>query len=1518
MEEEMEEVNDDDDDAEVINPYEEADPLNLPPPDSDTESEDMAVAPTPDDHEQEAEADTVGTITRVPYSVRPFSGTVYVGSGPSRQVFAPGPTGRDVNTLHRQVKGLTQQMRNVCTLEDQVRELVKGDREENKKLKMMLESTQRDFDPLAPTALVAHVDHTDPDDPSPRPTSSGVPPGGTGASLGRVPGQGRCLPPDIEGDDVLQTMTTAASHLIMPPRAMTQVAIEKLVSDRVVAALAQDRATRGNTNGAGEPGGNIGGNAGGQGGAPLARECTYSSFMKCNPTSFHGNEGAVELCRWFEKTESVFSISECAERNKVATLGLEVVNVMSWNDMNIMMREEFCLPEEIQRMEVELWNLRNGSKRKKKVEAYLRGLPENIKGETTSSKPVVLNEWESNNNQGGNNNNNNRRNYRNNNRHNQNNNQRHGNARALTTTQNAGANQTGVAPKCNRYGICHFDQCPPKCNNCRKMGHKEKDCRSRNVASGTNARSTVVCYECGERGHKSNACPKKADRQGGNVRGQAYVVRDAEHNQGPNVVTERDAVIVCGKKEVHVPYKNKTLVVKGDSGASRLKRENRQRNSCQDVPVISINPRSFPDDLPGLPPPRQVEFRIELVPEAAPVARAPYLFAPSELKELSDQLKELLEKGFIRPSSSPWGAPVLFVKKKDGLFRMCIDYRELNKLTVKNRYPLPRIDDLFDQLQAFRTKYSHYEFQVMPFGLTNAPANKEEREKHLKIILELLKKEQLYAKFSKCDFWLESVQFLGHVINNKGVYVDPAKVEAIQNWSAPTTPTEKNKKYEWGTEEDEAFQTLKQKLCSAPILALPKGAKNFIVYYDASHKGYRVVLMQREKVIMYASRQLKKHEENYTTCDLELDHKSLQYILDQKELNMRQRRWIKLLSDYDCEIRYHPGKANVVADALSRKDREPIRVRSLVMTVHTNLPERILNAQTEAMKEENVKAENLGRLIKPIFETRSDGIQCFEGRIWLPLFGGLRELIMHESHKSKYSIHPGSDKMYQDLKKLYWWPNMKAEIATYVSKCLTCAKVKAEHQKPSSLLQQPEIPEWKWEKITMDFVSGLPRTPSGYDSIWVIVDRLTKSAHFLPMKKTDSIEKLAQLYLKEIICKHGVPTSIISDRDSLFTSRFWKSLQEAMGTQLDMSTAYHPETDGQSERTIQMLEDMLRACVIDFGIALEGRNSLWETCLDRSMDSNKYLEGQSMQRPPLLESDSFIYWKNRFETYVKSKDLDLWHVITNGDFQPIIQNPETKLDEVVPFEKITDDLKRRLAKNNEAKMVIYNALPRKEYERIFMCNTEIEIWKTLLITHQGNSQVKDNKIDLLVQQYEQFVISEDESSAFARFNTIITSLKALDEESKDLTSLSLDELIGNLKVYGMIIKKDYEIVEEKVERNKKPITVDFLGAKSRKEQLRITWKIEESLNLTFDETPPPSKTSPLVDDDLDEEEAIREIENKNLENNVEDETLEIDKIVNIKESRNHPLENVIGNLNQRTLGSTSQKQQKLLLFYFYT
>ncbi|GJV37611.1 putative reverse transcriptase domain-containing protein [Tanacetum coccineum] len=315
---------------------------------------------------------------------------------------------------------------------------------------------------------------------------------------------------------------------------------------------------------------------------------------------------------------------------------------------------------------------------------------------------------------------------------------------------------------------------------------------------------------------------------------------------------------------------------------------------------------------------------------------------------------------------------------------------------------------------------------------------------------------------------------------------------------------------------------------------------------------------------------------------------------------MRQRRWLEFLAYYNCEIRYHPGKANVVADALSRMERiKPLRVRSLIMTLHPKLPTQILEAQTEAIKEENIKAENLRGMDKS-FEIRPDGTRCIKNRSWLPLFGGLRDLIMHESHKSKYSIHPGSDKMYQDLKKLYWWPNMKAIIAEYVGKCLTCSRVKAECQKPSGLLVQPKIPMWKWERITMDFVTKLPKTSNGHDTIWVIVDRLTKSAHFIPTRETDSMETLTRLYIKEIVSRHGVPISIISDHDSHFTSRFWQSLQSALGTQLDMSTAYHPETDGQSERTIQTLEDMLRACVIDFGKGWEKHLPLVEFSYNNS------------------------------------------------------------------------------------------------------------------------------------------------------------------------------------------------------------------------------------------------------------------------------------------------------------------------------
>ncbi|GJR84184.1 putative reverse transcriptase domain-containing protein [Tanacetum coccineum] len=873
----------------------------------------------------------------------------------------------------------------------------------------------------------------------------------------------------------------------MPPKrtstseapAMTQAAIRKLVADSVTAALEVQAATMANAD-------NTNRNTGPRE-ALVARKCSYKEFMSCQPINFKDYKVKFATGTLTEEALSWWNFF-------AHPIGLEEAYKITWVEFKKILIKKYCPRTEVQKMKDEFYHLTvKGNDLKtyvrrfqelatlcptmvldfeKMMEVFIRGLPRSIEGNVTASKPQTLEE-------------------------------------AINIAQRL------------------MDQ----------VGHLTKNCRNKGPATGSNLLPvTVTCHACGEKGYYANQCRKTTNN---NAQGRAYMLRDKNAHQDSNVVT----------------------VMEKKSDEKRL----------EDIPVVREFPEVFPEDLPGLPPVRQVEFQIDLIPGAAPVARAPYRLAPSEMQELSNQLQELSDRGFIRPSTSPWGAPVLFVKKKDGSFRMCIDYRELNKLTVKNRYPLPRIDDLFDQLQglsvyskidlrsgyhqlrvrdedipktAFRTRYGHYEFQVMSFGLTNAPAvfmdlmnrvckpyldkfvivfiddiliysrNKEEHANHLRIILELLKKEKLYAKFSKCDFWIHIVQFLGHLIDSQGLHVDPAKIEAVKNWTSPTTPTE-IRQFLGLANQESAFQLLKQKLYEAPILALPEGNDDFVVYCDASHQGLGAVLMQREKVIAYASRQLKPNEENYTTHDLELgvvvfalkiqrhylygtkctvfsDHKSLQHILDQKELNMRQQRWLELLSNYDCEIHYHPGKANVIADALSRKEQiKPLRVRSLVMTIHPKLPSQILKAQTEALKEENLKVENL-RGMNKAFEIRTDGTRCIKNQRWLPLFGNLRDLIIHGSHKSKYSIHPGSDKMYQDLKKLYWWPNMKAIIAEYVGKCLTCSRVKAECQKPSGLLN-------------------------------------------------------------------------------------------ALGTQLDMSTACHPETDGQNERTIQTLEDMLRACVIDFG-----------------------------------------------------------------------------------------------------------------------------------------------------------------------------------------------------------------------------------------------------------------------------------------------------------------------------------------------
>nr|GEV03752.1 putative reverse transcriptase domain-containing protein [Tanacetum cinerariifolium] len=511
-------------------------------------------------------------------------------------------------------------------------------------------------------------------------------------------------------------------------------------------------------------------------------------------------------------------------------------------------------------------------------------------------------------------------------------------------------------------------------------------------------------------------------------------------------------VIVCDEKLVRVPFNNETLIFHGDGSNNRhesrlniisctetqkylLKgclvflahvtmkgaEDKSKEKRLEDVPIVQDFPEVFPEDLSSISPTRQVEFQIDLIPGAAPVVRAPYRLAPSEMKELSNQLKELSDKGFIRPSSSPCGALVLFVKKKDGSFQMCIDYRELNKLTVKNRYLLPRIDDLFDQLQgssvyskidlrsgyhqlrvreehivktAFRTRYEDYEFQVMTFGLTNAPAvfmdlmnrvykpyldkfmivfiddiliyskNQQEYEEHLKLILELLKKEQLYAKFSKCEFWIPKVQFLGHVIDSQGIHVDPAKIESIKDWASPKTETE-----------------IRQFLGLAG-------------YYRRFIEGFSKISKSMTK--------LTRNKVKFDRGDKQ--EAAFQLIKFGRGANEKRK-----------------GKVNVVVDVLSRKERiKPLRVRALVMTIGLDFPRKILEAQNEEIKPENLKSEDVGVLI-------------------------------------------------------------------------------------------------------------------------------------------------------------------ICDCDPRFTSKFWKSFRKATGTRLDMSTAYHPQTDGQSERTIQTLEDMLYAYVIDFG-----------------------------------------------------------------------------------------------------------------------------------------------------------------------------------------------------------------------------------------------------------------------------------------------------------------------------------------------
>ncbi|GJW54615.1 putative reverse transcriptase domain-containing protein [Tanacetum coccineum] len=1001
----------------------------------------------------------------------------------------------------------------------------------------------------------------------------------------------------------------------MPPRRLKKKSIKRLVEKRAAKAIEEYKKYQANLDSAGSSGGNPG-NAGG---TMNVHGCSHKTFINGKPHTFNGTEGVVGLRRWIEKVEQVFETCKYAKEDRVMfvastfegrvltwwngnvhTLGLVNANHIPWTEFKTMMTTEYCPVTEIQRMEQELWTLTlKGDDieaynnrfhelalmcpelvptEKKKIERYTRGFPERIKGNITSSKPATLHDainmarelveqavqgkatrigesnkrkWEdhqrntNNNNNNPNNNNNNRN--RNNNYHQQQN-RRQETARAYAAAPTKNRGYAGNLPKCNRCNFHHSGRCPPKCQKCQRTGHLEKDCRAILPGACNDFLQNATCYGCGEKGHLKNKCPKARNQHNEGARARTYVKSfvssaftpfidiaptalntsyEVELADGKVVSTNtvlrgctlvllnhvfkidllptrlgsfdvivgmdwlsyHRAVIDCYEKIVRIPLPNgEFLEVQGErpeKNPGSLACIKADEKKFDDIRVVRDFPEVFPDDLSGLPPVREIEFHIDLIPGASPVVKSPYRLAPSEMLELSNQLKELQEKGFIRPSHSPWGAPVLFVKKKDGAMRMCIDYRELNKLTIKNRYPLPRIDDLFDQLQgaccfskidlrsgyhqlrvreedipktAFRTRYGHFEFTVMPFGLTNAPAifmdlmnrvckpyldkfvivfiddiliyskSEEEHEVHLKTILDLLKKEKLYAKFSKLwsvKNWKtpESSTEIRSFLGLAGYYR-----RFIENFSKIAKPltllTQKNKTYVWGNEQDEAFRILKEKLCNAPVLALPDGPDDFVVYYDASKQGFGSVLMQRGKVIAYASRQLKKHEKNYTTHDLELGAVVF-----------------RLLKSADFYLYGRKG------DASRGSKSSTVWLRGLEK--HFERRDGLWNLLLHSVSGFN--------------------------QLWC------KEIDLDNARLLEYSIH---------------------------------------------------------------------------------LDRLTKSAYFLPIREDYKIEKLARIYINEIVPRHGVPVSIISDRDGRFASHLCQALQEALGTKLHMSTAYHPKTDG--------------------------------------------------------------------------------------------------------------------------------------------------------------------------------------------------------------------------------------------------------------------------------------------------------------------------------------------------------------------
>lgn len=716
-------------------------------------------------------------------------------------------------------------------------------------------------------------------------------------------------------------------------------------------------------------------------------------------------------------------------------------------------------------------------------------------------------------------------------------------------------------------------------------------------------------------------------------------------------------------------------------------------------------PSVFRDKPPDhLPPHRKVDHEILIIPGSRPPARRYYKMTQQEMKELRKVIDDLLSRGFIRPSTSPFAAPVLFVKKPDGTLRFCCDYRALNNATVKNRYPIPDMMELLDRLKnakyftkfdlvsgyhqlrikkgdeektAFTTRYGAYEWLVLPFGLCNAPASFqrlmndtlrdfidrfvivylddiliysttwEEHQDHVHRVCERLRKQNLQCKPSKCMFGQEAVEFVGHVISHNTVSMDPKKLEAVKDWPQPKNIKElrsflgfcnfyrrfvKNyariaeplsdllrnggKDFKWAAQQEEAFERLKAIMTSEQVLAIVDPSKPFTLHTDASDTCVGAVLSQEGRPNAFLSYKLKGAELNYDVREKEMlgliialkkwrhylldadvtaytDHQSLVYIKKQERPSRRIMRWLDFLEEFSTlVIVYVQGKSNVVADALSRI--ASISKSSVTLTETQTWPSEYHNddffAPMAVEFDMNPDKEIQKRALK--FVRQDDLIyEVSKNRRRLCVPKERIPTLLRDAHDSVTSGHLQNWKTGKRLTPYYYWPAMAATIREYCQSCTKCQRAKAVNKKLQGLLKPLPIPTRRWESISMDFVTGLP--PSGkerFDAILVIVDRLTKRCHLIPTHKKVTARETAELVLRDIVRLHGVPGSIVSDRDTRFVSKFWRALWEMLDTKLDMSTAHHPQTDGQTERENRTLVEALRCY-------LNTRADKWDTRL---------------------------------------------------------------------------------------------------------------------------------------------------------------------------------------------------------------------------------------------------------------------------------------------------------------------------------